>query len=233
MIGNTLDPVLSNCIPYVALVILPVVVSIPLDLTSFMWGWRHRFAPMPPEIAESARKSRRYTCFVDDALIVAMVFLLSIFVHVARAQIGLNLVFWRRNLLIGCGMGILWSGLQYVVRCLVLSDSNKMNSRFFQGGAASLWALIFLSGAFAEELWRSLCLVTLRDTGHATGFVVLITAVVFAVAHAWEGPFKALGRFPFGVVAALAFVWTGSLLTTYAFHLIPDLVTIFWIRRTN
>jgi membrane protease YdiL (CAAX protease family) len=221
---------IPNDTPYLALAILPVVVSIPLDPVSFMWGWKHRFTPMPPEVAERSRKLRRYVMFMDDALIVALVLILSRTARITPPQMGLNLISWKRNLLLGCASGILWAALQWVVKRLFFSSS-RMTPRFFQGGSASLWILVFISGAFSEELWRSFCVVALKGTGHTTAFVVLVTAAVFAIAHIWGGLARASGRFPFGLAAALVFVWTGSLLTTYSFHLISNLATIGWIRR--
>lgn len=185
---------------------------------------------MPAEVAERSRRFYRYTCFVGDAITVTLVLLLSISAHVAKAQMGMNLISWQQDLLFGSGMGVLWTGLQWAVRRLAFSNS-KMSSRFFQGGSALLWALVFISGAFSEELWRSFCIVVLKNAGYTPTFIVLATAAVFAIAHIWDGPFKALGRFPFGVAAALAFLWTGSLLTTYTFHLVSNLAGIGWIRR--
>lgn len=214
--------------PYLALAVLPFVVSIPFDLRSFMWGWRHGFAPMPTDLAQRATKIRRYSILLDDALVIVLVLFLSAYAHITATQMGMNRISWRRHLLIGCVLGLLWVGLQLIVRGF---RKGKTNSLFFQGGSALLWALVFLLGAFAEEIWRSLCIVGLRNEGHTTAFVVLITAVVFTIGHIWEGPFRALGSFPFGIAAAFAFIWTGSLLTTYVFHLIPNLAWIFWTRR--
>lgn len=219
---------MPSYIPYVGLAALPIVVSVPLDLRSFMWGWRHRFAPMPAELAKRAIRIRRYTSFIDDVLIVALILFLSAYAHITATQTGLSRISWRRDLLIGCTMGFLWAGLQWLVKRF---RTGKTSSRFFQGGSALLWVLIFLSGAFSEELWRAFCIVALRNEGSTTTFVVLVTAVVFTIAHMWEGPSRAWGRFPFGVAAALAFIWTGSLLTTYVFHLIPNLAWAFWTRK--
>lgn len=222
---------MPSYVPYLALAIFPVVVSIPFDLRSFMWGWMYPFAPMPAELAQRAEKFRRYSAFLHDALTVVLVLLLGSYAHITASQMGMNRISWQRHLLVGCAMAVLWVGLQWIVKGFLRGNTGKTRSQFFRGGSALLWVFIFLSGAFAEEIWRSLCIVTLRNGGHRSAFVVLITAVVFTIAHIWEGPFRALGRFPFGVAAALVFIWTGSLLTTYFFHLIPNLAWTFWTRR--
>jgi len=224
---------LSELTPYLALAILPVAVSIPLEPISFLWGWKHRFEPMPPDVAEKSERFRRYAFFPGDLVAIVLVLFLTLRNSVTISQLGLSLASWERKALIGCGLGMVWIGLDWSVTRIAFPTSRPRPS-LFQKGPVSLWIVIFLSGSFAEELWRALCIIALKETAHSKFFIVTVTALVFSIAHIWGGGLvRTLGKFPFGVAAAVAFIWTGSLLTTCVFHFMANVSGLYWTRRRN
>jgi len=176
---------LSQLTPYLALAILPIAVSIPLEPVSFFWGWKHRFEPMPPDVAEKSEQFRRYAAFPVDLVVTVLVLFLALRNSLTISQLGLSSASWERKVLIGCGLGIMWVGLDWSLSRITFSPSRSRPS-LFQKGSVSLWILIFLSGSFAEELWRSLCIVALMEAAHSKFFTVATTAFVFSIAHIWE-----------------------------------------------
>ena len=98
-------------------------------------------------------------------------------------------------------------------------------------GSVALWVLIFLAGAFSEELWIAFCLAVLITALHSTFLSVAITVIVFAAVHYGYRLGGVIAIAMKGVVSALLFLWGGSLIPMFLFHFIGNLGSLYWARR--
>jgi membrane protease YdiL (CAAX protease family) len=221
----------------VALLLFPLLGYLIPNPVSFLWGFKHGSAPMPPEVARRADSIDRYMLFLFHAVLVAALLLLMRRHSVSASKVGLRPDHWQFYLLIGCAAGVAWAGFTRILlwfgprsprRAL---DESK--APIFARGPAVLWILRFLVGAFAEEFWRAFCLFALKSRGHSLPLAVIITALAFGAGHLSLGVWGALGVATFGIAAALLFLLTGSLLVTYPAHFIVNVCGMYWVRRAR
>lgn len=220
---------------YLALAVAPLVVYgfDFLNPVAFGWGFRHGTVPMPPDIAERADRVGRYSQFPRHALLVVLILLLVSRYRIPIVQVGLRFEDWPLHLFTGCTAGLLWvAAVQRSVFHVFPVIRPGLATNYLQKGPALCWVLVFITGAFAEEFWLAFCLFALRNTGHSIAVSVSLVAIFFGAAHAGLG-FGALAKGTFGIGAALLYVWSGSLVATYPAHLISNLGSLYWIRRTR
>jgi membrane protease YdiL (CAAX protease family) len=137
---------------------------------------------MPEDLRHRAATVSRYASFFGSALILALAVVLMARSSVDPARVGIRLTKWKTNVAVGVA-----AGMALIVLQAFLVDSRPRGSGSFadrvRKGSIQFWVLIFLVGAFSEELWIALCLVVLMSTGHSTPAAVVITAIVFAAVH--------------------------------------------------
>ncbi len=222
---------MSGLIAYLGLALLPFSLCLPLNPVEFWWGYNHGAAPMPLETAGKADRIAPLVGLASEASLVLLVSILMWGQAVGIAAVGLRGEHWRAGLLIGCAAGLLWAGPQGVLLRTFPEARRRLTTRFQKGSALS-WVLVVSFGAFAEELWRAFCLVTLQRAGYSLATSVILTAAVFGLSHSpWR--VNLLPKVIFGGVAALLFLWLRSLLPTYLFHLISNLGSLYWIRHAR
>ncbi len=187
-----------------------------------------KLGPMPPEIQGKAERIGRYAHFVGDAIIFGLAGLLMRRAPVPSALVGLILGGWKSNVAIGVTAGILLVAVQRMIN----PPADPLHPFVYKvrKGSAGLWVVIFIVGAFAEELWIALSIFTLRATGHSVGLSVAVTAIVFAAVH-YAYRFGTVAVAVKGAVSGLIFLWCGSLIPMFLFHFIGNLGSLYWARR--
>lgn len=187
---------------------------------------------MPPEVRDKAESADRYWYFLTDALIVMSVIALMSWNRVSAASVGLRLEGWRGGIALGILAGILLVLIQgLLVKSFPKAGAGEATDYLRRGGS-SVWVLIFLAGAFAEELWIAFCLVVLRLAGHSMLMSIAATAVVFGAVHLTYRT-GAVAVAVKGAVSALLFFWCGSLIPMFLFHFIGNLGSLYWLRRAG
>jgi hypothetical protein len=223
---------LSSIVPYAALAIFPVAFALGFSFNppEFFWAVHHGSKPMPEKVLAKAVTFRRYANFLGDALILCFVAALVSSNSVAPAGIGLRLDSWKLNAAIGVTVGVMLAGVQAL---LIKSTSRGPSGPFAyhaRRGSVWLWLLIFLSGAFSEELWIAFCIAVLGAAGHSVVTSIGLTATVFGVVHYGYGPGGAVAAALKGVVSALLFLLCGSLIPMFLFHFIGNISSLYWSR---
>jgi hypothetical protein len=174
-------------------------------------------------------KFERYARFLVDAFVFGLIAILISKTGVSATQAGLRIENWRRNVSIGIAAGILLIATQSLF--IGLSPINPRSPFVYavRRGSVGLWVLIFIVGAFAEELWIAFCLVVLKTTWHSEVVYVCATVIVFAAVHytyRW-GVFAVAIK---GTISCLLFLWCGSLIPTFLYHFIGNLGSLYWCR---
>ena len=133
-------------------------------------------------------------------------------------------------LAVGIAAGTLRIVAQRLMLTRVSIDPEDHFTWEVQRGSLLLWSFIFAVGAFAEELWIAVCMVTLTAAGHGAAASVVMTIVVFALAHHHYGFWGAIGASAMEIPSPLMFLHYRSLIPLFFFHLIGNLGSIYWHR---
>lgn len=186
---------------------------------------------MPNEVRDRAENIRRYANFLFDALILAFIAILMLRNSVPAARVGLQLENWKSNGVLGVTAGILLIMLMCLMHRFTGIGASETFVYSVRRGSVLLWVLIFVAGAFSEELWIAFCLVSLMTTGHSATVSVAMTMVVFAAMHYGYGIGGAFAVALKGAISALLFLWSGSLIPMFLYHFIGNLGSLYWARR--
>jgi membrane protease YdiL (CAAX protease family) len=224
---------MATWVPYLSLLIFPFVIFVPFNPLRFMWGYRHDFEPVPEELKEKFEQiDRRVTYPFRNALLLALIITLAYHEHISAKRLGLNWHQWEINTAIGICSGVLrvvYLGLAWS------SIPVKSNFRFSADhvrGPVPSWILLFLLGAFSEELWWALCIVTFMQTNHSAGLAIVLAAIAFGLAH-YPNRMGAVATACIGAFSGMLFVWRGSLIPSFLLHFIGNLGVLYWDRRMH
>ena len=199
----------------------------------FFWTLRHRTAPISSKGPETSETFDPNMLFFTYALLVALLLPLMWHHRISMTQVGLRADDWALALLVGCLTGLLWGGLYAMVLHLFPAIKPRLATSYLQKGNVLLWILVFIAGAFGEEFWRAFCLALLRNLGYSDVVSVTLTVAAFVLGHP-RLKFGGIARVSiFGVIAALLFLWLGSLLATCSAHLVGNLGALYWIRKSR
>ena len=223
---------MSSVVPYIALSIFPVafVLGYSFNPPEFLWAVRHGFEPMPERVLAKATTFRRYANFLGHALIVGLLAVLASSNSITPARMGLHLDNWKTNVAVGIAAGLLLVAIQALLTRSTFHGPSPSFAYHASRGSVALWLLIFLSGAFSEELWIAFCIVALLATGHSVIVSIAVTAIVFAAVHYSYGFGGAVAVAFKGTASALLFLWSGSLIPMFLFHLIGNIGSLYWAR---
>jgi hypothetical protein len=219
----------------VALAIFPVAVLVGFSFNpvEFRWAFHHGFKSMSDEVRDQAQKIRVYLNFLVDALILCLVATVMLRNAVPAARVGFYLGNWKSNAAIGVTAGLLLIiQMRWMLKFTTIGPSEGF-TRSVRKGPVSLWVLVFVVGAFSEELWIAFCLVALTTTGHTVLVSVVVTLSVFAAMHYGYGLGGALAIGLKGAVSAILFLWTGSLIPMFLYHFIGNLGSLYRARRAR
>lgn len=223
---------LSKLTPYEALAIFPLayLLGFSFNPIEFLWTFHHGFQPMPEEVREKAARVRRYAYFLGDAMILGSVAFLMSKILLPPASVGLHLGDWKRNVVAGILAGAALVLVQRGLTAVVPLDPQHPFTDNSRRGSVLLWMFILLAGAFSEELWIALCLVTLVTSGFSVAIAVAMTVVVFAAVH-YPYRLGVIGVFLKGIVSAILFLWSGSLIPSFIYHVTGNLNSLYSARR--
>jgi uncharacterized protein len=94
-------------------------------------------------------------------------------------------------------------------------------------GQTALAILLLCVVAVSEEtIFRGYLLQRFRSTTHSQGLAVLISTLVFAIGHGYEGTVGVLTVAALGVVYSSVALWRKSLVAPMVMHLLQDLLVI-------
>ena len=219
--------------PFLALAALPVafVLGFSFNPIEFSWAVRHGLKPMPEKVRRGAAVISRYANFLGDALIVSFVIVLMLRNSVPAARVGLHLENWKTNLLIGTASGILLILLQGLITRSTHPRTPGPFAYHAGRGSVLLWLLIFVVGAFSEELWIAFCLVALMASGLAMPLSVAITVAIFGGVHYGYRFGGVIAVALKGTVSALLFLHFRSLVVVFFFHFLGNIGSLYWARR--
>jgi membrane protease YdiL (CAAX protease family) len=188
-------------------------------------------APLAGELLERAERIDRYTLFVRHALIISFIAILMYWQSVPTVRVGLRLDNWKSAVTIGVVAGLM--RVACVSALYIFNPAVRRNPDMdhMRKGSLLFWFPCILVGAFAEEFWIAICLVTLRETAYSMGASVVLIAIIFGAMHLQFRFWGALTVAMLGVISCLVFLWTRSLIATCLFHLIGNLGGLYWTRR--
>jgi hypothetical protein len=146
-------------------------------------------------------------------------------------EAGFSLENVRTDALVGAGVAALWASLQFLIiipltggaeRADVVVNAEQIGTHL--SGLAG-FVLLAWGGGFAEEVFfRSHVMTTLRGifggSRAATGLVVLVPTVLFAMVHGYQGGWIGMldaGLFG-GLTLSLLFLWRGRLTACVVAH---------------
>lgn len=167
--------------------------------------------------------------------------------RVARCPLsaaGVTLEDVRADVLIGAAVAALWASLQFLVIIPLTGGAERadiaVNAEQIGPSLSGLAAFVLLAwgGGFAEEVFfRSHLMTTLRGTlgrsRPATGLVLLVPTVLFAMVHGYQGGWIGMldtGIFG-GATLSMLFLWRGRLAPCVVAHALWNTiasVVIYW-----
>jgi len=84
--------------------------------------------------------------------------------------------------------------------------------------------LAITAGVCEEFLYRGFAIAALSQTGMATWLVVILTSLLFGLAHAYQGAGGVISTTALGLLFGVARIWMGTLVPVMAFHAVVDIV---------
>ncbi len=138
-----------------------------------------------------------------------------------------------REVLLGIGLFVpMFVGAFYLERLLLRlglsSPATPLPSLEARGGAEALLGLLLVTVvAISEEtLFRGYLLLRLRTTVRSSTVAVLLSSVIFAIGHGYEGTAGLVTVGAMGLVFALVYLWRGSLIAPIVMHFLQDFLAI-------
>jgi len=216
----------------IILAIFPVVVKFPWNFVPFWWGFRHGNVPMPSEVKARERRVGRYLSFPVSSILALVAAYYANKFGSSRDALGLNLRHWRSAALCGLVAGVIVgvAGQAVLIGLSRGRDRQQVPAEQFLEGSLLFWVIQILYVDFAEELWRAASLRVLSMASVPDLWCVVASAIAFGVGHLGRGMHRAMGTASFAVPAAILFLWSGSLLAPYTFHVAVTFSTLFWLR---
>jgi CAAX protease family protein len=119
--------------------------------------------------------------------------------------------------------------LEHALRAAGFSAPTKLPSFLVAHGPARiiLGPVLVMVVAFAEEtMFRGYLLLRFRAVTRNVGMAVLLSSVIFALGHGYEGAAGLMIVFFLGVVFAVVYLWRGSLVAPMVMHFLQDFIGI-------
>ena len=151
------------------------------------------------------------------------------FSTVTWREMGFHKSGWPSSVLRGGYVGLSWAGI-WLWSWMVLSAPHRLR-REVPGLAAPFdkQLVVWLAGAFAEELWRVMIITGLLDAGYSATFAVVITSLAFGIAFLSGGPERSALACIEGVIFGVLFLWQRSFFAPFTAHLVVQAVYLWGI----
>jgi membrane protease YdiL (CAAX protease family) len=119
--------------------------------------------------------------------------------------------------------------LEHWLRAAGFSAPTKLPSFLVAHGPARivLGTVLVMVVALAEEtIFRGYLLLRFRAVTRNVGVAVLLSSVIFALGHGYEGATGLVIVLFLGVVFAIVYLWRGSLVAPMVMHFLQDFISI-------
>lgn len=147
------------------------------------------------------------------------------------AQLELRTSGWLSSSLRGAFVGMAWLGLWLLARLLVTNPQMSEREVLGLGAPWPQKIVVWLGGAFAEELWRVTCLVGLIGAGLSLSSSLVVCAIPFALPSLSRGPWRSLLAWIEGMTFGGVFLWLHSFWAPFAAHLAVYGVMLWGVGR--
>ena len=87
-------------------------------------------------------------------------------------------------------------------------------------------SLVFVVAAAEETIFRGYVIARLRETTHHTWLAVVLSGIIFALGHGYEGLAGVVTVGALGIAFALVFLWRKSLVAPITMHFCQDFLSI-------
>jgi membrane protease YdiL (CAAX protease family) len=188
---------------------------------------------MPAFTAARVYRLERYLLIIRNIIIVALVLALASHGSIPFIKLGLSWNRWQTNIAIGLSVGLLRVALQGWIYSLFPTLGDDQHNPELSLGSIFFWVPFFILGAFAEEFWIAISIVTILNTIHALIVPILAVGIVFGLVHFGYGLGGMLATGVFGIISVSLFIWRDSLLPSFLFHLVGNLGVLYFVRGSG
>lgn len=94
------------------------------------------------------------------------------------------------------------------------------------GGAILASVLVIVVAIVEETVFRGYLILRLQTVTGRTSAAVLLSSVIFALGHGYEGTAGMIGVFVLGLIFALVYLWRQSLIAPMVMHFLTDFTSI-------
>ncbi len=94
------------------------------------------------------------------------------------------------------------------------------------GGMILASALVIVVAFTEETIFRGYLILRFGNVTGSTAAAVLISSLLFAAGHGYEGAAGIIGVFYLGLMFALIYIWRGSLVAPMVIHFLQDFISI-------
>jgi hypothetical protein len=208
-----------------ALVVYPLLSSLPLNLVEIQWNFRHGLDPMPAEVRERAEAADRIRRVVIYVVLLALVVFLLRGSSISTYAVGLTIDNWKSAIELGALVGLIPLSVGSIWHRLV--PPHKRQEEPESRGSLASWCGLTLLGSLSVELWRVYCITGLMRLDVSAWLAVLVVAIAYGASWLVTSTGGAVGAAMYGGVAGLLFVKTGSLLSPLTMGLIAGIAELY------
>jgi membrane protease YdiL (CAAX protease family) len=223
--------------PYFALAILPVITILFPNPVEIWWLIKAKGPkPMPPEVLDRHKGvGLRLQGMATNALIAALLLFLMKRYSISAGAVGLSFDHWEMDILVGCSVaGCNIAYKLWLARKSPAAARARISAHMSQSSEPVLfWVPALILWSFVEEFCRGFCLNAFKSSGYPMVIAIVLTSVVFGIAHFGLRPGGIAAKAFMGAVLALLFVWRWSLIPPYLVHLISNLDSLQAGRRAH
>lgn len=87
-------------------------------------------------------------------------------------------------------------------------------------------ALVAVVAVAEETIFRGYLILRLAHVTRSTGIAIIVSSVIFALGHGYEGTIGAISVGFMGLLLALIYIWRGALLAPIVIHFLQDALSI-------
>ncbi|MBS1840311.1 MAG: CPBP family intramembrane metalloprotease [Acidobacteria bacterium] len=140
---------------------------------------------------------------------------------------------WLSGSLIGMYLGTAWAGVS--IWLLALGASTGRMRREIPGMMASVkfQSVVWLVGAFAEEMWRVVAILAFLKSGSSPAFSVIVVSVAYCSGYLTLGPQRVAAAALDGAFFGFLYFWRGSFLAPFVAHLAVQAVYIWGVSQLS
>lgn len=223
---------------YLTIAAYPLIGIFVFDWWNMGWGSEHHSFVLPPELKRKREEAGRPLLLVKSFILLLLLRIVDGggLWHLANKPAQLQGLFI--SILCGIAGGGTMAIFRHFLSSLTPSAALSEMNEYFLNGSISMWLSIFVVGAFTEELWRALCILSFEQNGHAVLVANLLIAFAFSVAHQSGLPSRiapgvasAGAEMTIGLMLGGLFIWSRNLIVPCFANLVYYIAIFFLARR--